>query len=45
MLFDQVITPQFAKIVSESVKDSEVTQAERAALAAAWRGLASGLTP
>jgi hypothetical protein len=44
VLFDQVLTPQLAKIVSESVRDSDVTQAERAALAAAWRGLASGLT-
>ncbi len=42
-LYDHVFTPEFSRIVAESVKDSDVTPAERAALAAAWRGLALGL--
>ena len=42
-LYDHVFTPEFSRIVAESVKDSEVTPAERAALAAAWRGLSLGL--
>jgi hypothetical protein len=42
-LYDHVFTPEFSRIVAESVKDTDVTQAERAALAAAWRGIALGL--
>jgi hypothetical protein len=42
-LYDHVFTPEFSKIVAESVKDADVTPAERAALAAAWRGLSLGL--
>jgi hypothetical protein len=42
-LFDQVATPEFAKIIPESQKDADVTPQQRAAMAAAWRGLASGL--
>jgi hypothetical protein len=42
-IYDKLLTPELAKIVSESVKDSDVTPAERAAMAAAWRGLAVGL--
>jgi hypothetical protein len=42
-LFDQLATPEFAKIVPESQKDADVTPAQRAAMAAAWRGLALGL--
>ena len=42
-LYDHVFTPEFSRIVAESVKDSDVTPAERAALAAAWRGLSLGL--
>jgi hypothetical protein len=42
-LFDHVITPEFARIVAESVKDADVTAEERSALAAAWRGLSQGL--
>jgi hypothetical protein len=42
-LYDQLITPEFAKIVAESVKDADVTPQERAALAAAWRGFSLGL--
>jgi hypothetical protein len=42
-LYDQVFTPEFSRIVAESVKDSDVTPPERAALAAAWRGLSLGL--
>ena len=42
-LYDHVFTPEFSRIVAESVKDADVTQEERASLAAAWRGLAIGL--
>ena len=42
-LYDHVLTPEFSKIVVESVKDSDVTPAERSAMVAAWRGLAVGL--
>jgi hypothetical protein len=42
-IYDKLLTPELAKIVSESVKDSDVTPAERAAMAAAWRGFALGL--
>jgi hypothetical protein len=42
-LYDHVLTPQFSRIVAESVKDEDVTPQERAALAAAWRGLSLGL--
>jgi hypothetical protein len=42
-LFDKLVAPEFAKIVPESIKDSDVTPTERAALAAAWRGFAAGL--
>jgi hypothetical protein len=42
-LYDHVLTPEFSKIVAESVKDADVTPAERSAMAAAWRGLALGL--
>lgn len=42
-LYDHVFTPEFSRIVAESVKDADVTPQERAALAAAWRGLSLGL--
>ncbi len=42
-LFDRMATPEFAKIVPESQKDADVTPQQRAAMAAAWRGFASGL--
>jgi hypothetical protein len=42
-LFDRVATPEFAKIIPESQKDADVTSQQRAAMAAAWRGFASGL--
>ncbi|MGO9471070.1 MAG: hypothetical protein ACLQIB_41575 [Isosphaeraceae bacterium] len=42
-LFDKLVAPELAKIVPESIKDSDVTHEERAALAAAWRGFAAGL--
>ncbi|HKI17454.1 MAG TPA: hypothetical protein VKA15_06220 [Isosphaeraceae bacterium] len=42
-IYDKLLTPELVKIVPESVKDSDVTPAERAALAAAWRGFALGL--
>jgi len=42
-IYDKLLTPELAKIVPESVKDSEVTSAERAAMAAPWRGFALGL--
>jgi hypothetical protein len=42
-LMDKVLTPELARIVPESTRDTDVTPAERAAMAAAWRGLALGL--
>jgi len=42
-LYDRVLTPAFAKILPESVNDADVTPQERAAMAAAWRGLSLGL--
>jgi hypothetical protein len=42
-LYDQMLTPEFSKIVAESVKDADLTPVERSAMAAAWRGLSSGL--
>jgi hypothetical protein len=42
-LYDHLLTPEFSKIVVESVKDSDVTPAERSAMVAAWRGLAVGM--
>jgi hypothetical protein len=42
-LYDHLLTPEFSKIVVESVKDADVTTAERSAMVAAWRGLAVGL--
>jgi len=42
-VYDKLLTPELAKIVPESVKDSDITPAERAAMAAAWRGFALGL--
>ncbi len=44
-LYDKTLSPEFTKILPESVRDEDVTPAERAALAAAWRGLALGLKP
>src|SRR5262249_35497331 len=43
-LFDRMATPEFAKIIPESQKDAAVTSHQRAAMAAAWRGFASGLS-
>lgn len=42
-LYDKTLTPAFSKIVPQSVKESDVTSAERAALIQAWRGLSIGL--
>jgi hypothetical protein len=42
-LFDQMATPELAKILPESQKDADVTPQQRAAMAAAWRGFAAGL--
>jgi hypothetical protein len=42
-LFDRMATPEFARIIPESQKDADVTSQQRAAMAAAWRGFASGL--
>ena len=42
-LYDHVLTPEFSRIVAESIKDADVTPVQRAALAAAWRGLSRGL--
>lgn len=44
-LFDRSLAPLFASIVPESTADADVTPAQRAAMAAAWRGLARGLSP
>jgi hypothetical protein len=44
-LYDSVISPELAEILPESVRNEEVTPAQRAAVAAAWRGLAIGLSP
>ena len=44
-LYDRFITPQFAKILPEGIRDEDVTPSERAAMAAAWRGFALGLAP
>lgn len=44
-LFETTITPALSAIVSESTRDVDITTAERAALAAAWRGLARGMNP
>jgi hypothetical protein len=42
-LYDRVLTPEFSKIVAESTKDTDLTPAERSAMASAWRGVAQGL--
>jgi len=42
-LYDHLVTPEFSKIIAESVKDADVTPQERAAMSAAWRGFALGL--
>jgi hypothetical protein len=42
-LFDQMVTPEFGKLIPEMTKDADVTPQERAAMAAAWRGFALGL--
>lgn len=42
-LFDSSVAPELVRIVPESQKDADVTPAQRAAMAAAWRGLALGL--
>lgn len=44
-LFDAVVTPELSKIVSESTSDADVTSAQRATMAAAFRGMAMGLNP
>jgi hypothetical protein len=42
-LFEKVVTPEFSKVVPEGRPDKELTAADRAKLAAAWRGFAKGL--
>ncbi len=42
-VYNKLLTPEQVKIVPESTKDADVTPAERAAMAAAWRGFALGL--
>ncbi len=44
-LYDATLTPALSAILPESTADADVTPAERAALAAAFRGLARGLSP
>lgn len=41
--FDGVITPEFSKVLPQSKPEKDVTAAERAALARAWRGFSRGL--
>jgi hypothetical protein len=43
-LYDRLLTPELVKIVPENAEESTVTAADRAAMAAAWRGFAAGLT-
>jgi hypothetical protein len=42
-IYDRVVTPQLSLIIEESVDEAKVTASDRAAMAAAWRGLAKGL--
>jgi len=42
-LFDRSVSVEFAKLVPEGKADGDVTAAERAALAKAWRSFATGL--
>ncbi len=42
-LFDRLITPELSKIVPDGRPESQLTTADRQALARAWRGFASGL--
>jgi hypothetical protein len=42
-LFDQMVSPEFSKLIPETTKDADVTPQGRAAMAAAWRGFALGL--
>ncbi len=42
-LFDRLIAPELSKIVADGQPESQVTTADRQALARAWRGFASGL--
>jgi hypothetical protein len=42
-LFDRIVTPAFSKVVPESQDDAKLTDADRKALARAWRGFAVGL--
>jgi hypothetical protein len=43
-LFDRLITPELVKIVPQGQADSAISPAQRAELARAWRGFASGLS-
>jgi hypothetical protein len=42
-LFNRLVTPEFSKVVAESKSAPEMSDADRAALARAWRGFAAGL--
>jgi hypothetical protein len=44
-LYDKIITPEFDKILPDNGQHENITPAERAAMAAAWRGFALGLSP
>jgi hypothetical protein len=44
-LYDTIITPEFDKILPETGRDEMITPAQCAAMAAAWRGFAVGLSP
>ena len=43
-LFDKSVAPAFAAVVPEGKSDTEVTAADRAALATLWRAFAAGLS-
>ncbi len=42
-LYDRLVTPQFSLVVPEGADDAKLGPGDRAALAAAWRGLSRGL--
>jgi hypothetical protein len=44
-LYDRTITPALKTIVPEGTADVDVTAGQRAAMAAAFRGLAAGVSP
>jgi hypothetical protein len=43
VVFDKLVTPELSTIVTPGTADADVTPAQRAAMAAAFRGMAKGL--